>query len=273
MGLGMAHNLVRAGFQTVVHDLRPAAIEELVRAGAAAAESSSAVARDAELVCVAVFHTEQVREVILGTDTDPGVVATARPGTVVAVHSTVAPDVVREVAEVAAEKRVRVIDVAMTGGGDVAAAEGTLSFLVGGDAEAVALARPALGAMARSVHHVGALGAGVTAKIVSNFLLDGTIALVREGLRMAASAGIEESRILELVQDGGVGSSWVSNNWARIREQEKNHWDGARGVVAMWHKDLSLARALSADAGLRTPLLDFLVAEIAPEITDRGLTV
>ncbi|MEV4604390.1 NAD(P)-dependent oxidoreductase [Amycolatopsis sp. NPDC049253] len=273
MGLGMARNLVKAGFETAVRDLRQAAVDELVAAGATAAASGAEAARDADLVCVAVFTSEQIRHVVVGGEDEPGVLAAARPGSVIALHSTIEPAVVAEVAEAAAGRGVRVIDVAMTGGGDVAAAEGTLTFLVGGDEAAVGLARPALEAMSRSIHHVGGLGSGVTAKIVSNFLLDGTIALVREALRIADSGGIPEPRILEIIGDGGVGSSWVSNNWARIRTQEAEHWDGARGVVAMWHKDVNLAHSLARANGVHAPVLGFLVSDIAPEITDRGLTV
>ena len=83
--------------------------------------------------------------------------------------------------------------------------------------------------MARTVFHVGPLGAGVSAKIISNFLGMSNVALVREALRMAAGAGIGEKEILRIIQDGGVGSSWVSNNWQLIRTQEENYTTGKGG--------------------------------------------
>jgi 3-hydroxyisobutyrate dehydrogenase-like beta-hydroxyacid dehydrogenase len=272
MGLGMAHNLVKAGIATAVFDVRDEAVKSVVSAGATAASSCAEVAARAEVVCVAVFSEQQVRDVVIGTDADPGVLAGAAPGTIIAVHSTVSPALVKELAAAADERRVFLIDVAMTGGGDVAAAEGNLTFMVGGPAEALAKAGPVLDAMARTVFHVGPVGAGVSAKIISNYLGTSNVALVREALRMAAGAGIEEQDILRIVQDGGVGSSWVSNNWQRIRTQEENYTTGREGMVEMWAKDLRLAQDLAAVNHIPAPIVDFIVANVLPEVGENGLT-
>jgi 3-hydroxyisobutyrate dehydrogenase-like beta-hydroxyacid dehydrogenase len=191
---------------------------------------------------------------------------------VVAVHSTISPALVKELAAAAAERGVVVIDVAMTGGGDVAAAEKNLTFMVGGPDDALAKARPALEAMSRAIFHVGPTGAGVSAKIISNFLGTSNVALVREALRMAAGAGIGEKEILGIIEDGGVGSSWVSNNWQRIRTQEENYTTGKEGMVEMWSKDLKLAQGLAALHGVPAPIADFIVANVLPEVSANGLT-
>jgi 3-hydroxyisobutyrate dehydrogenase-like beta-hydroxyacid dehydrogenase len=272
MGLGMAHNLVKAGIATTVFDVRDEAVKSVVSAGATAASSCADAVARAEVVCVAVFSEQQVRDVVIGTDADPGVLAGAAPGTIIAVHSTVSPALVKELAAAAGERRVFLIDVAMTGGGDVAAAEGNLTFMVGGPAEALAKAGPVLDAMARTVFHVGPAGAGVSAKIISNYLGTSNVALVREALRMAAGAGIEEQDILRIVQDGGVGSSWVSNNWQRIRTQEENYTTGREGMVEMWAKDLRLAQDLAAVNHIPAPIVDFIVANVLPEVGENGLT-
>jgi len=247
-------------------------VRTAVSAGAVAAGSCAEAAAHADVVCVATFSEQQVRDVLAGTDADPGVLAGAAPGTVVAVHSTISPALVKELAAAAAERGVALIDVAMTGGGDVAAAEGNLTFMVGGPDEALATARPALDAMARTVFHVGPVGAGVSAKIISNFLGTSNVALVREALRMAAGAGIGEKEILRIIQDGGVGSSWVSNNWQRIRTQEENYTTGKQGMVEMWSKDLRLAQDLAAVHDVPAPITDFIVANVLPEVGANGLT-
>jgi len=272
MGLGMAHNLVKAGIATTVFDVRDEAVKSVVSAGATAASSCADAVERAEVVCVAVFSEQQVRDVVIGTDADPGVLAGAAPGTIIAVHSTVSPALVKELAAAAGERRVFLIDVAMTGGGDVAAAEGNLTFMVGGPTEALAKAGPVLDAMARTVFHVGPAGAGVSAKIISNYLGTSNVALVREALRMAAGAGIEEQDILRIVQDGGVGSSWVSNNWQRIRTQEENYTTGREGMVEMWAKDLRLAQDLAAVNHIPAPIVDFIVANVLPDVGENGLT-
>jgi len=210
MGLGMARNLLKAGIETTVFDVRGEPVQSAVSAGATAAASCADAAAQA--------------------------------------------------------------DVAMTGGGDVAAGEGSLTFMAGGPDEALATARPALDAMARAVFHVGPLGAGVSAKIISNFLGTSNVALVREALRMAAGAGIREKEILGIIEDGGVGSSWVSNNWQRIRTQEENYTTGKEGMVEMWSKDLKLAQGLAALHGVLAPIVDFIVADVLPEVGANGLT-
>jgi 3-hydroxyisobutyrate dehydrogenase-like beta-hydroxyacid dehydrogenase len=272
MGLGMARNLLKAGIATTVFDVRSEPVRSAVSAGATVAASCADAAAHADIVCVAVFSEQQVRDVLAGAGDDPGVLAGAGPGTVVAVHSTISPAAIAELAAAAGERGIAVIDVAMTGGGDVAAGEGNLTFMVGGPEEALATARPALDAMARTVFHVGPLGAGVSAKIISNFLGTSTVALVREALRMAAGAGIGEKEILGIIEDGGVGSSWVSNNWQRIRTQEENYTTGKEGMVEMWSKDLKLARSLAALHGVPAPIAGFIVANVLPEVSANGLT-
>jgi len=272
MGLGMAHNLLKAGIATTVFDVRAEPVQSAVSAGAAAAGSCADAAAHADVVCVATFSEQQVRDVLAGTGTDPGVLAAAAPGTVVAVHSTISPALVNELAIAATECGVALIDVAMTGGGDVAATEANLTFIVGGPDAALAKARPVLDAMARTVFHVGPLGAGVSAKIISNYLGTSNVALVREALRMAAGAGIGEKEILRIIQDGGVGSSWVSNNWQRIRTQEENYTTGKEGMVEMWSKDLKLAQDLAAVHNVPAPIVDFIVANVLPEVGANGLT-
>src|SRR5260370_418369 len=131
---------------------------------------------------------------------------------------------------------------------------------------------PVLDAMAGAVFHVGAVGAGVRAKIISNFLGTSNVALVREALRMAAGAGIGEKEILRIIEDGGVGSSWVSNNWQRIRTQEENYTTGKEGMVEMWAKDLRLAQNLAAVNNVPAPIVDFIVAKVLPEVGANGLT-
>jgi 3-hydroxyisobutyrate dehydrogenase-like beta-hydroxyacid dehydrogenase len=118
MGRGMARNLVRAGFPTAVFDVRPDVVRELESDGARAAADAAEVAVGAELVCIAVFDDRQVRQVLAGDGSGPGVLSAASPGTIVALHTTTAPDFVVEMAELATHRHVAVLDLAMTGGSD-----------------------------------------------------------------------------------------------------------------------------------------------------------
>jgi 3-hydroxyisobutyrate dehydrogenase len=272
MGLGMARNVVKAGYSTAVRDIRPEAVDIVAGDGAIIAASAAAAADGADLICVAVFDEGQLRAAVLGDGDEPGVLVTAGPGAVVAIHSTVSPAIIAELAERASARGVHVLDVAMSGGGDLAANAGTLTFMVGGDADACERVRPVFETMASTIFYVGSLGAGMSAKIISNFLLDGNVTLVREAIRLAASAGIEESRILEIIASNRMGSSWVSDSWDQIRAHEDSSWNGKQGVVDMYHKDLQLALDLAIANGVDTPTLQYIVAEVSPTVGENGLT-
>jgi 3-hydroxyisobutyrate dehydrogenase len=272
MGRGMARNLVRAGFPTAVFDVRPDVVRELESDGARSAADAAEVAVGAGLVCIAVFDDRQVRQVLAGDGSGPGVLSAASPGTIVALHTTTAPDFVVEMAELAAHRHVAVLDAAMTGGGVAAADAGELTFMVGGENETLQRVRPAFDAMAQTIFHLGPLGAGMSAKIVSNFLSAGNVALVREAIRIATAAGFGEKQVLEVVNAGKVGASWVSNNWDRIRRREVSHPPGTEGPAQVWLKDMTLAGALSRSHDVAAPVLECLLSDVAPTVRAEGLT-
>jgi 3-hydroxyisobutyrate dehydrogenase len=219
-----------------------------------------------------VFDDAQVLDTCLGHDGDAGILAGLEPGGILAVHATVAPSTIHTLAASAAERGVHVLDVAMTGGGGQAAAEGALTFMIGGDAEPVERARPALEAMAKNLFHVGALGTGVTAKIINNCMGISHVVLVREALRLAGAVGIDDETILTIINAGGVGSNWASINWDRIRAQETTHTSGKAGMVGMASKDTQLGLDLATERGISLPTLAFLVHEVIPDLAATGLT-
>jgi 3-hydroxyisobutyrate dehydrogenase-like beta-hydroxyacid dehydrogenase len=272
MGEGMAHNLVRAGFPLTVRDLRPEPIARLEAAGAVSAGSNFDVGRASDIVCIAVFTEEQVRQACLPQGDDAGLIAGLSKGGIIAIHSTVSSSLSRELTQDAAARGIQILDAAMTGGGEVAAREGKLTFFVGGDAAAFERCTPAFKAMTQNLFHVGSLGAGAAAKIMSNFLAISNTIIVREALRLARGFGIPEETLLDIVNSGGVGSSWVSNNWQRIRDQEANYTTGKAGMVAMASKDLYLAQALAQETHTPMPVLSFLVEKALPDLSANSLT-
>lgn len=271
MGEGMASNLARAGFPLVVRDIRPEPVQRLVALGASVASSNYQLATRSKLVCIALFDETQVQAACLASGDDQGVFAGLARGSIVAIHSTVPPQLTQQLAKQAAERGIELLDVPMTGGGDAAANAGKLTFFVGGDAAVLETARPALAAMSQHLFHVGGVGTGSTTKILSNFMAISNVLLVREALRLAGAAGIDGERWLSVINAGGVGSSWVSNNWARIREQEDNH-TMAGGLAAMSSKDLHLARDLARELGIPMPTLEHLVEHALPGLGRHGLT-
>lgn len=271
MGEGMAMNLVAKGFATVVHDLRPDPVARLVELGATAASTAFEVGQQSEVVMVAVFSGEQVEETLLPNGDDQGLIAGMAAGGIVCVNSTVSPQLIQRLADVGSDHDIVVIDVAMSGGGGVAAKAGALTFMAGGDERAFERCRPALEAMATTIHHVGPLGSGVTSKIINNLLTIQNVGTVREALRLSAALGLEEKAILEIV-GSAVGASWVSDNWEGIRAQEASHTLGPGGIAQMASKDLHLAVELSRETGTPMPLAEYVVENILPDLEVHGMT-
>jgi 3-hydroxyisobutyrate dehydrogenase-like beta-hydroxyacid dehydrogenase len=272
MGEGMVFNLATKGFAPIVYDPRADVVARAVASGAEAASGNGDIGQRCQIVCIAVFNDQQVDAVVFGADDDEGVLAHMAAGGVLLLHPTSAPSTVFRVSEAAAAKGISVLDVPMTGGANVAARAGTLTFMVGGDTAVVARVRPVLEAMATSIFHVGPLGSGVAAKIINNFLGISQTLLVREALRLARSSGIEGNRILEIVNQGGVGSSWQSINWQRIVDQEAGYTTGKAGMVAMASKDMLLAEQLASEFSVPAPCLGALVGAGLPDIAASGLT-
>jgi 3-hydroxyisobutyrate dehydrogenase len=272
MGEGMARNLARAGFPLTVRDLRPEPIARLASAGAVSADSNFEVGRSSDVVSIAVFSEDQVRQTCLPHGDDAGLIAGLPVGGIIAIHSTVPASLSRDLTNLAAPRGIHILDAPMTGGGEVAAREGKLTFFVGGDAAAFERCKPAFEAMTSNLFHVGSLGAGAAAKIMSNFLAISNTIVVREALRLARGFGIPEQKLLEIVNSGGVGSSWVSNNWQRICEQEAHYTTGKAGMVAMASKDLHLAQVLARETQTYMPVLSFLIEQALPDLSANSLT-
>src|ERR1019366_8493412 len=163
MGLPMAANVLGAGHELAVFDVRADAVAELAGPGVRTATSAADAARDAEVVDVVVLDGPQVEAATTGPD---GVFAGAAPGAVIAVHSTVLPSTVDAVAT-AAPAGVTVLDAPVSGGVRGARA-GTLCVMVGGPRDAFDQARPVLDAVGDLVLHLGDRGAGLAAKLARN---------------------------------------------------------------------------------------------------------
>jgi len=157
MGAAMATRVLHQGRAVVVCDSNPAACERMASEGAETADSPAAVAVGCDLISVVVNYDCQVRDTMLG---ETGLLAGAKEGTIVAIHSTIHLATLEEVVAAAAERSVSVIEGAVTGG-PAAALRGELAVMLGGDAKSIERFRPALETYASLVLRMGSLGAGM----------------------------------------------------------------------------------------------------------------
>jgi 3-hydroxyisobutyrate dehydrogenase len=241
-----------------VFDVVAEATEPFARKGNRVAASPAEVAEHARVICVMVRDDAQVTEVLSGAD---GILTTARPGTVVAIHSTVEADTPARLAAIAAAQGVHVIDAPVSGGA-MGAHGGTLALMVGGPEEAVAVAREPFGRLGTLVAHLGPVGAGTRAKLARNLITFASFAAVGEASRLAEAAGVDLALLGEVVRHsdrvtGGPGSVMLRDTAAPLDAADGLH-DIFVHTRGLGEKDLRLAIGLGHDLGL-----DMAVAELA----------
>jgi 3-hydroxyisobutyrate dehydrogenase len=220
MGGAIATRIIGAGFPTRLWARRAEALNDFTGATVENASTPAELGANVDLVGICVWDDTAVRDVLYGTD---GVLAGCRPGTVIAIHSTVSPATVVESARVAAESGAVVIDAPVSGGRDVALCGG-LVVAVGGDTAAVERSKPVFAAFGDKVIHVGPVGAGQYAKLINNALLAANLAVGDDALSLAQALGIAPDGLAEVVRHGsgrsfGLDVALAARMSADIRER------------------------------------------------------
>ena len=253
MGGPMAANLAKAGHAVSAFDISADAAESAREAGCATASTVAEAAAAREVVVTMLPAGAEVSEVYRG---EGGVLSVAAPGTLFIDCSTIDVDTARAVAATAAEGGWALLD-APVSGGVAGAAAGTLTFMVGGEAEAVERSRPVLGDMGKAVIHAGASGAGQTAKVCNNLILAVSMIGVCEAFGMADRLGLERQTLFDIVSKA-TGQCWALTSYCPVPGPVPNapsNRDYAPGfTAAMMLKDLRLAQAAAASAGAASPL-------------------
>jgi 3-hydroxyisobutyrate dehydrogenase len=253
MGEAMAGNLARAGFAVTGWNRTPGRAETLAEAGVSRAATAADAVADADIVVICVSDTPDVEAVLFGPD---GVVAGARPGTLIIDCSTIAPSGSWDFAARLRERGLAMVDAPVSGGSE-GAQKATLTIFVGGDAEDVERARPVLAAMGKTITHVGPIGAGQAVKAVNQVILAGAYLGVAEGIVLAIKAGLDVEQVVGAL-GGGAAQSWVLANRSG-RMLDNDYPLGFK--VALHRKDLGIALDLAGQLGAVLPLTA-LVAQL-----------
>lgn len=211
IGLGsqggpMARRIIDAGFPTTLWARRSVSLEPFANTPATVAESPAELAAVSDLVCLCVVSDADIEQLINGKQ---GLLARPKPGSVIAVHSTVHPNTCRELARRAGGVGVSVLDAPVSGGGQ-AAEQGRLLVMVGGDADAVERCRPVFETYADPVVHLGGLGCGQTTKLLNNLLFTANLGTAATALSLATSLGVSAERLAEVVSRSS-GNSFALN--------------------------------------------------------------
>lgn len=258
-GLPMAKRLVEWPGGLIVFDVRTEAMTPLAELGATLADSVADVAA-ADVIEVTVLNDEQVRDVVAQ------LAEHAKPGTVIAIHSTIEPGTAGELADQLRPRGIHIVDAPVSGGAG-AADKGELAVMVGADDDAYELVKPVFKQWASMVVRAGEPGAGTRMKIARNMLTYIGFTAACEASRLAEAAGIDLQKLGRVVrhsdaQSGGPGAIMVRDDTKPLAPDHfvYNMFMHTRGLA---EKDLKLALGLGEATGVELPLAEIALRDLA----------
>lgn len=262
MGKPMVRNLLQAGYDVHVYSIIDSDIDEVVKEGAKGQRSCLEVAKAADVTITMVPNTPQVEDVLFG---ETGIAGALREGKVVIDMSTISSLATRKFAENIKALGATMLD-APVSGGDKGAKGGTLSIMVGGDAQIFEQCKPILDVLGSRVTHVGEHGAGQVVKSCNQVLAAATMAALGESLVMGAKAGVNPTKIVEVLSAGYArcGALDIRGNLLL----ERNFDPGF--MTRLQYKDLNLAMELSQGIDAPMPVAS-LVRELYKTCIAQGL--
>ena len=259
MGAPKARRLVGWPGGLIVYDVRPDAAAVFADAGATVATDVAEVAA-ADVISVTVLDDAQVRDVVAE------LARHASPGTVIAIHSTIADSTAAELAAECGPHGIHVIDAPVSGGA-AGAERGELATMVGAPREIYERVKPMFKQWASLVIHAGEPGAGTRMKLARNMLTFTSFAAAAEAMRLAESAGLDIQALGRVVRhtdaiSGGPGEVMVRDN---THDLEPGHWlyDTFTHTRALGEKDLGLALALGDSLDVDLPLAAVALRNLA----------
>ena len=246
MGYGIAKSLLRQGHTTYGYDINPKAAAHF-RSEGGASDNLAEIAGTLDAVVLVVLNAAQTEDVLFGTD---GVVASLKSGTVVLACATVAPEFARDMAARCNAAGVHYLDAPISGGA-VKAAEGALSVMASGTADAFAAARPVLDATAATVFELGDMtGPGSAMKAVNQLLAGVHIAAMAEALTFGMTQGVTPDKFVEVISKC-AGTSWMLENRApHIAAGDYT----PHSSIDIWPKDLGIVLDIARSAKFSAPL-------------------
>lgn len=267
MGGPMAGHLLGAGHRVTAYNrtAEKAAIWQAAQQSLGhapeIAETPAQAASDADVIITCVGNDADIHQVTLGDD---GAFCAIAPGALFIDHTTVSATMARTLAAEAAGRGFSAVD-APVSGGQAGAENGKLAIMCGGSNAAVESARPVMGAYGARIVHVGAEGAGQTAKMANQMCIAGVLQGLSEAIRLTAAAGLDTDRVLEAIS-GGAAQSWqMENRWPTMVRDEFDF-----GFAVDWmRKDLGYALEEADRLGLASPVTR-MVDEFYAEIQEMG---
>jgi 3-hydroxyisobutyrate dehydrogenase-like beta-hydroxyacid dehydrogenase len=262
MGMIMAKKLAEKEIRLTVFDLRESAIREMEALGAKSARSCREVAETSDVIISVVRDIPQTEAILFAKD---GVWEGVREGTVIILSSSLSPAYCREVYARAKKHRVRIID-APVSTEDRSFVPGkefaVLTFMIGGDDDAIEQCRPIFEAMAKNVIPQGGIGAGQVCKLVNNLAYYGNTVVAQECINLGLKAGLDLEK-MKKAMSLSTGNSRVLMGIGRANPfppPPKPVTASSGGVKdeSLGSKDKRLALEMAQEVGARTPVVELM---------------
>ncbi|OBH62727.1 oxidoreductase [Mycobacterium colombiense] len=262
MGAPMATRMTEWPGGVTVYDIRTEAMTPLAEKGAGLADSVADVAA-ADIIHVTVLNDAQVREVV------GDLAANAKPGTVIAIHSTISDTTAVELAAEHKPRGIHIVDAPVSGGA-AAAAKGELATMVGAEREVYEKIKPAFKHWAAMVVHAGEPGAGTRMKLARNMLTFTSYAAACEAMQLAEAAGLDLQALGRVVRHtdaltSGPGAIMVRDNMKDI-DPGNFLYESFVHARGLGEKDLSLALGLGEAVSVDLPLAQLAYQRLAASL-------
>ena len=244
MGQPMALNLIRNGFEVSAWNRTRSKADAVEKAGGRIASTPAEAVREADVVMMIVSDSAAVQEVVAGKG---GILEALRPGMIVVDCSTISPEVSRKLAAQAASRGASWLDAPVTGSKH-GAEKGDLTFMIGGDQEALERVMPVLKALGKKHIYCGAQSLGLSAKLVQNAIQSTMVEIFSEGFVMAVKAGVKPQTMMEIIQSSLARSALIDFKAPFVFKGDFTPYF----PLKLMHKDLGLT--MEAAYALNVPM-------------------
>ena len=258
MGYPMAGHLQNGGHDvTVFNRTSSKAVSWCNRYSGKSKPTPAEAVNQSDIVFTCVGNDDDVRAIMFGDD---GIIDAVGRDTIIVDHTTTSATVAREIADAAGKRSIGFLDAPLSGG-QAGAENGQLTIMVGGDADIVERARPAMTSYAKAITHIGPVGCGQLAKMVNQICIAGVVQGLAEGLHFAKRAGLDPALVIDAISAGAAQSWQMDNRWRTMVDNEFDF-----GFAVDWmRKDLGIALDEAQQNGAlleMTRMIDAYYAEV-----------
>lgn len=255
MGLSIAKNVAKAGFDLKVYDINEAAAASIPGQNVTVAKTPADAGLGTDVVLLSLPGPAEVQGVCIGPNS---LSETLKTGSIIVDLSTNGVDVVKDLEDKLKAKGISFLDGPVSGG-PWGAADGTLAIWVGGDQSAFETALPVLKATGKAIEHMGTIGTGTITKLVHNTGASVRHAMLAEIMNLGVKAGIEPLALFKAIREGSNGLQRTFDGIA-MKYLDRTY-DQAAFRLRHAHKDLRLALELAGSMGLQMDLSKAVMAQ------------